>query len=1126
MLQDRLRQAKRKLDSSSVEHLHANKRNKTVIQVKFSKEPTCKNDTSHVGGSSKAFQADSLRSDDDANAARNHSSNSPQQPAGTPVVKAKPCAKDVKQVDQGLFVEIFSGTAGLTAAVRKVGLHSSVGIDSLVNTQCKAPVIRLDLRLDHARTLLWQILNRPNLIGVHLAPPCGTASRAREIVRRSGPSPPPLRSERWPDGFPWLRGLNRDRVKSANVLYDLTGQIVRHCIDIGVIVSVENPARSHFWETSHFSKHVKHLEDKLFKTFFHHCMHGSSRRKHTLLLHNCRSLCKLAILCDGSHAHEKWGFNQKWATSLETAYPPLLCKRYAALLAEHLQDSGYQGLPSELGQDSSSTGHNNKHSQVGADKQPRGKRIPPLVSEFKTVVTLTGPDNVVPVNPKFEREWHIPSNVTCSDPQLSCIPSQARVLRSQRYGVDCNGRRSQDTSSQTVSTNTENFREISVGIQWPPDEFVSRAVAKEHPKSVVKTIPKELSDAIEKSVAISPLELSKERTAVSRRWFLRAVELRDSELALKESLPEHCAKVLHQKRLLVFEEMLKCGGYKDVKLVRDMSKGFDLMGDLPCSNVFVHRETFATLTPSQVRESAALNRKAIIASVSRPMEENVCKGVYEATMKELEAGWITGPICPEQLDGRAVCTRRFGVVQHSTESNGDRVEKIRPIDDFTESLVNLTNGARESIVIHGVDFILAALSHRLNLCRAANRVPDLRAKTVDLRKAYKQLPISLDSLNDSFLCVKEPSSGKPLVFNCKVLPFGARAAVTGFCRASHAVWFVGTTLMSIHWSVYFDDFMVIEDECLSRHTNFIIDGLFSLLGWETSKEKGCAFDSIARALGVVFDMSDTKMLSVKVLNSPHRCKEIGGHLERILQSGKSSRSELEVIRGRLIFVESHIYGRNAHSALRILSRHIHGSPFVRVDKELRKALIFLRDRVLVSQPKVVSCQYKNVRHIYTDACFETRLAGVGGVAYDGNAVPLGFFSHSLDAGMVEQIKQPGQENVIAELEALALLAGVKVWLHGLSDLQVVLFCDNDSVLASLIKLGSNNSFVCAIASLIADFEAESRISLWFERVPSASNPADAPSRLDKSGLNSVPEIQVDFGSIVQDVLMRKFDPLF
>ncbi len=259
MLQDRLRQAKRKLDSSSSEHLHANKRNETVLQVKFS---SCNPDSCHVEDLAKAIEPHNLQGANDVNATKGHPRDSSQQPVRAPIVNASPQADSVKHVDQGLFVEIFSGTAGLTAAVRKVGLHSSVGIDSSVNTHCKAPVIRLDLRLEHARALLWQILNRPNLIGVHLAPPCGTASRAREIVRKSGPSPPPLRSERWPDGFPWLRGLNRDRVKSANMLYDLTGQIVRHCIDIGVLVSVENPARSHFWATSHFSKHVKHLENK------------------------------------------------------------------------------------------------------------------------------------------------------------------------------------------------------------------------------------------------------------------------------------------------------------------------------------------------------------------------------------------------------------------------------------------------------------------------------------------------------------------------------------------------------------------------------------------------------------------------------------------------------------------------------------------------------------------------------------------------------------------------------------------------------------------------------------------------------------------------------------------------
>ena len=344
--------------------------------------------------------------------------------------ESKPPINTNKHVDQGLFVEIFAGTAGLTAAVRKVGLHSSIGVDSSVNTNCRAPVIHLDLKLEHARALLWQVLNRHNLIGVHLAPPCRTTSRAREIVRKSGPSPPPLRSDRWPDGFPWLKGLNRDRVRSANMLYDLTGQVVAHCLKIGVIVSVENPARSHVWNTSHFSKHIKGLQDQLLETYFHHCMHGSRRRKHTLLMHNCASLCKLAILCDGSHVHEKWGYNKKWATSLETAYPPLLCSRYANLLAQHLQENGYQGLPAELGQDAASKGHNNEHSQIGADKQRRGKRIPPLVSEFRTVVTLVGPSDVVPISPKFACDWQIPPNVKCSDPHLSFIPSHARVLRS------------------------------------------------------------------------------------------------------------------------------------------------------------------------------------------------------------------------------------------------------------------------------------------------------------------------------------------------------------------------------------------------------------------------------------------------------------------------------------------------------------------------------------------------------------------------------------------------------------------------------------------------------------------------------------------------------------------------
>jgi hypothetical protein len=53
--------------------------------------------------------------------------------------------------------------------------------------------LRLDLTTDHGVQLLWKILDHPRVVAVHLGPPCGTSSRARDIRRHSGPDPKPLR---------------------------------------------------------------------------------------------------------------------------------------------------------------------------------------------------------------------------------------------------------------------------------------------------------------------------------------------------------------------------------------------------------------------------------------------------------------------------------------------------------------------------------------------------------------------------------------------------------------------------------------------------------------------------------------------------------------------------------------------------------------------------------------------------------------------------------------------------------------------------------------------------------------------------------------------------------------------
>ena len=83
--------------------------------------------------------------------------------------------------------------------------------------------------------------------------------------------------------------------------------------------------------------------------------------------------------------------------------------------------------------------------------------------------------------------------------------------------------------------------------------------------------------------------------------------------------------------------------------------------------------------------------------------------------------------------------------------------KFRPIDDFSESLINVTNSCDETIQPMGVDQICAALVKRMRI-RPRKR---LACKTIDLRKAYKNLPISQQAMRDSYIAVFSPGEGVP-----------------------------------------------------------------------------------------------------------------------------------------------------------------------------------------------------------------------------------------------------------------------------------------------------------------------------------------------------------------------------
>lgn len=100
---------------------------------------------------------------------------------------------------------------------------------------------------------------------------------------------------------------------------------------------------------------------------------------------------------------------------------------------------------------------------------------------------------------------------------------------------------------------------------------------------------------------------------------------------------------------------------------------------------------------------------------------------------------------------------------------------------------------------------------------------------------------------------------------------------------------------------------------------------------------------------------------------------------------------------------------------------------------------------------------------------------------------------------------------------IAVLIGLKIFTSYLQYKAVVVFTDNEGALGSLISCKSENSFGQKLVELICELEGSSNALLWYERVNTASNIADLPSR-DLSLCNGLGErVRCDLDELKQQI---------
>eukprot|EP00435_Cladocopium_sp_Y103_P012524 s4507_g3.t1 len=352
-------------------------------------------------------------------------------------------------------------------------MKASFGVDRVVKSSCKAPVIKLDLTDPQGEALAQSYLCDRNCKYSHFGIPCGTCSRAREIpIEGEANAPKPLRSPEFPEGLPNLEPRDQERVDLANKVYSACARLIITCIVLSIRWTLEQPSRSLFWLTKYWRWVLDHCQP-LFVSF-HNCMFGGARPKRTTIATDIEGLHQLECECNGQHAHLPWGRTPYgFATASEVEYPLSLCKQWASIVFDAVMKQHkprLQHLPANP----------DKKARHLAQKQTR-KSIS-FMPEFSHVATANGngPPPIT-VGHKLANPVEVGT---------AALPIHSRILRISKTRDETGG--------------SDPVFQVAYGVPWTIETFIAEAIQRGHPVNLFDGMAPSLQRAIDANASWDP----------------------------------------------------------------------------------------------------------------------------------------------------------------------------------------------------------------------------------------------------------------------------------------------------------------------------------------------------------------------------------------------------------------------------------------------------------------------------------------------------------------------------------------------------------------------------------------------------------------------------------------------
>jgi len=622
------------------------------------------------------------------------------------------------------------------------------------------------------------------------------------------------------------------------------------------------------------------------------------------------------------------------------------------------------------------------------------------------------------------------------------------------------------------------------------------------------------------------------------------LEMAEQEKQMRDGMENHVKVVTKGKPLLLWKTLLEETAFPDMNVCKYMEEGVHLTGHEDPSPLYMTKYAPATLTVEQLDHQAIWKRRAMMGKAMTEEEAEQSADLKRESMDEVSAGFLEGPFTEAQLTQRLgsdqwSLTKRFCLYQGEEK-------KIRVIDNYRDSGVNSAYSSSSYLALQDTDFIVGMLRFVMVVCARRDKVvvhlstgeiltgewneamllkPSWLCRCVDLSKAYKQVPIHKESLKHGVLGFKTSSEGWQL-FTTSSLPFGASSAVFSFNKISRSLWHILVHKFGFLMSVFYDDFPVFEVEPLADLSTKTIDAFLNILGWRHAMQgkKAVGFSAEPIALGVQYHLQELWSGQLTVSNKPGRVERILDLIEQLKTEGRRATKAAASLAGLMNFAGGFVLGHQFKLGTNALNDWVYRRGVSEV--EAQQVCNYLETVAKSVTPRMIGLQDSDLPIIiYSDGAFEKGIGTWGAFVYDPLDNKCLVFSGTVPEVLLRYWSETIGEQLICEIELFAYICIRWHLRHSLHRRFGIIFIDNESSRMTMIKRSSASNAMFLLVSLISLLDAILPFSAWCERVPSASNPADLPSRNDSETLcrmfNAVNQGDIPLPAYILNFLMRK-----